>query len=149
MHNKAMLITVQSLMIIHYLCQCLKIRHKKKSIMIQQVSIWILCRSTTLQWKAMTESHADTCVGGESFQVQLWIQRLCKQCSSEHHHPQCCWPTIHTVNLLSKICPKPNYKFSHLFFLRSMTCSMSIEQKMCEKKISSNHHHGNIQGHDV
>ena len=133
MHNKAMLITVPSLMIIHYLC--LKIRHKNKSIMIQHVSIWILCRSTTLQWKAMTGSHVDTYVGGESFQVQLWIQRLCKQCASEHHHPQCCWPNHPHCQLALKDLSQTTS--SHIYFFLGQWPAPWALSKKCVKRKSA------------
>ena len=74
--------------------------------------------------------------------LRWWGKLPSSALDSKTLQAMCLWTSSSTVLLAQpstlSACSQrsvPNYKFSHLFFLRSMTCSMSIEQKMCEKKI--------------
>ena len=62
--------------------------------------------------------------------IPALAQRVFEQSATENTHILCYWQTIH--NSISKICPV--FKFSALTFLRSMSCSMSIELKLCKER---------------
>ena len=77
----------------------------------------------------MFESHVVTSMSGRasSFDLKIFEQSA----AFVNNNLLCHWPSIHNSILRSVL----NCKLSVFTFLRSMSCSMSIEQKMCKVKI--------------
>ena len=107
-----------------------------KSLPVQRYREWSIatkvCVQNSRKWNVMFESHLETCIDWTSLDFQfigflsnlllkIFIQFVTDAVTKFR-------PTIH--NLIFKNCPK----FQALTFLRLMSCSMSNEQNLCEKK---------------
>ena len=79
------------------------------------------------------ESHVVTSDDGPALtgRASIFDLKIFEQSAFVNNHLLCYWPTIH--NSISKICLK--FQIISSTFSRSMSCSMSTEQKMCEVKI--------------